>query len=49
VGIDTEAFRALTPEYCRDVFNPTTPDNPNVKYFSVGACAKEPPTAGKPS
>jgi triacylglycerol lipase len=33
--IDSPAYANLTTAYLRDVFNPSTPDDPNVKYFSV--------------
>jgi len=32
---DTPAYNNLTTSYLRDHFNPATPDDPNVKYFSV--------------
>ncbi|KAG7088830.1 hypothetical protein E1B28_012785 [Marasmius oreades] len=33
--LDSPAYANLTSTYLQDVFNPATPDNPNVKYFSV--------------
>ncbi|KAI0036012.1 Alpha/Beta hydrolase protein [Vararia minispora EC-137] len=36
---DSPAYANLTTAYLRDVFNPSTPDDPNVRYFSVGARA----------
>lgn len=35
--LDTPAYRNLTTRFANDVFNPSTPDNPNIKYFSYGA------------
>lgn len=32
---DTPAYNNLTTAYLRDQFNPNTPDDPNVKYYSV--------------
>lgn len=37
VGMETGAFAQLTQKYMRDEFNPKTPDDPNVRYFSYGA------------
>ena len=37
--LDSPAYANLTTKYLTDVFNPVTPDNPNVKYFSIaGRC-----------
>jgi len=37
--LDSPAYANLTTKYLTEVFNPTTPDNPNVKYFSIaGRC-----------
>jgi triacylglycerol lipase len=33
--MDSPAYANLTTSYLKDVFNPSTPDDPNVKYFSV--------------
>ncbi|KAF8895207.1 Alpha/Beta hydrolase protein [Infundibulicybe gibba] len=33
--LDSPAYANLTSSYLNDVFNPATPDNPDVKYFSV--------------
>ena len=33
--VDTPAYANLTTSYLNDVFNPTTPNDPRVKYFSV--------------
>ena len=33
--LDSPAYANLTTSYLNDVFNPTTPDDPRVKYFSV--------------
>ncbi|KAG0241626.1 hypothetical protein BGW41_005642 [Actinomortierella wolfii] len=37
VGIDRGAALNLTTQYLRDEFNPRTPNDPNVLYFSYGA------------
>jgi triacylglycerol lipase len=37
VGIETGAFSQLTRKYMTEEFNPATPDDPNVRYFSYGA------------
>ena len=37
--LDSPAYANLTTKYLTEVFNPSTPDNPNVKYFSIaGRC-----------
>jgi len=37
--LDSPAYANLTTKYLTEVFNPMTPDNPNVKYFSIaGRC-----------
>jgi len=37
--LDSPAYSNLTTKYLTEVFNPMTPDNPNVKYFSIaGRC-----------
>jgi len=37
--LDSPAYANLTTRYLTEVFNPATPDNPNVKYFSIaGRC-----------
>jgi triacylglycerol lipase len=33
--VDTPAYANLTTSYLNDVFNPSTPNDPKVKYFSV--------------
>ena len=33
--VDSPAYANLTSHYLNDVFNPATPDDPRVKYFSV--------------
>lgn len=38
VGMETGAFEQLTSTYMNEKFNPNTPDDPDVKYFSYGAC-----------
>lgn len=35
--IDSGAFSQLTRKYMQEEFNPTTPDNPDIRYFSYGA------------
>ncbi|KAL7623313.1 lipase 2 [Parahypoxylon ruwenzoriense] len=42
VGLDTGAFEQLTRTYMTQVFNPQTPDNPDVRYFSYGAMINQP-------
>lgn len=37
VGISTGAFSQLTQKYMEEEFNPHTPDDPTVRYFSYGA------------
>ncbi|KAH6912578.1 lipase 2 [Coprinopsis sp. MPI-PUGE-AT-0042] len=41
--VDSPAYANLTSAYLNDIFNPATPDDPNVKYFSV---AGRVPTVG---
>lgn len=36
----TEGFHNLTRQYVEQTFNPSTPDDSNVRYFSYGAAAK---------
>ncbi|KAF9781728.1 alpha beta-hydrolase [Thelephora terrestris] len=37
--LDSPAYANLTTKYLTEVFNPATPDNPRVKYFSIaGRC-----------
>ncbi|GAA5925706.1 esterase/lipase family protein [Sporobolomyces koalae] len=33
--LDSPAYANLTPAFLRDVFNPTTPNLPDVKYYSI--------------
>ncbi|KAI0164310.1 putative triacylglycerol lipase [Hypoxylon sp. FL1284] len=42
-GMDTGAFEQLTREYMTRRFNPRTPDDPDVRYFSYGAATDRPP------
>lgn len=35
--LDSPAYANLTPSFLSDVFNPGTPDNPSVRYFSIAA------------
>ncbi|KAF7975317.1 hypothetical protein HWV62_9739 [Athelia sp. TMB] len=35
--LDSPAYSNLTSAYLNNVFNPSTPDDPNVKYFSVAS------------
>lgn len=37
IGVETGAFEQLTSTYMEKDFNPRTPDDPNVSYFSYGA------------
>ncbi|KAK4512234.1 uncharacterized protein ATC70_002930 [Mucor velutinosus] len=39
---DEPAYAHLTTDFCKEYFNPNTPDDPNVKYYSYGAAAKFP-------
>lgn len=39
---DEPAYAHLTTDFCNDYFNPNTPDDPNVKYYSYGAAASIP-------
>ncbi|KAF9975376.1 hypothetical protein BGZ73_000984 [Actinomortierella ambigua] len=41
--LDTPAYSNLTTTYCREVFNPNTPDDPTVAYYSYGASAGQIP------
>ncbi|XXH03751.1 hypothetical protein Hte_010157 [Hypoxylon texense] len=43
IGMDTGAFEQLTRSYMAEKFNPKTPDDPNVRYFSYGAMVEQPP------
>ncbi|KAH8808061.1 triacylglycerol lipase [Xylogone sp. PMI_703] len=36
-GLTTDVFHQLTTKYMIEEFNPKTPDNPDVRYFSYGA------------
>ncbi|KAF2718330.1 alpha/beta-hydrolase [Polychaeton citri CBS 116435] len=36
-GLETGAFSQLTRKYMAESFNPRTPDNPDVSYYSYGA------------
>lgn len=40
-ALDAPAYSNLTTDYLTQVFNPTTPDDPNVRYFSYGASIDE--------
>ncbi|KIY62174.1 alpha/beta-hydrolase [Cylindrobasidium torrendii FP15055 ss-10] len=37
--LDSPAYANLTSTYLNEVFNPNTPDDPNVKYFSIAGRA----------
>lgn len=37
LGLTTDVFFQLTMKYMVEEFNPKTPDDPNVRYFSYGA------------
>lgn len=43
--LDRPAYHALTTDFCTRVFNPLTPDNPDVAYFSYGAYVRDMPVA----
>ncbi|KAI1207315.1 alpha/beta-hydrolase [Annulohypoxylon truncatum] len=47
IGVDTGAFEQLTLKYMTKEFNPETPDDPNVRYFSYGA-RMDPPSLFSP-
>lgn len=36
---DSPAYFNLTTDYCNNIFNPSTPDDPDVLYFSIAARA----------
>ncbi|KAI9226925.1 MAG: Alpha/Beta hydrolase protein [Piptocephalis tieghemiana] len=38
--LDEPAYGNLTTTYLHDHFNPSTPNDPSVRYYSYGACAK---------
>jgi triacylglycerol lipase len=40
LGMGTGAFSQLTRKYMQEEFNPKTPDDPRVRYFSYGATVK---------
>lgn len=40
--VDTAAYANLTTDYCTNYFNPNTPNDPNVSYYSYGANATFP-------
>ncbi|KAL2171601.1 hypothetical protein VTG60DRAFT_2434 [Thermothelomyces hinnuleus] len=42
-GWEPSAFSQLTTRYMVEEFNPKTPDNPTVRYFSYGAMVKHKP------
>lgn len=39
---DEPAYAHLTTDFCNHYFNPKTPDDPSVKYYSYGASAQLP-------
>ncbi|KAI0528184.1 Alpha/Beta hydrolase protein [Xylaria bambusicola] len=43
LGVETGAFEQLTSHYMINNFNPRTPDDPDVSYFSYGAMMDRPP------
>jgi triacylglycerol lipase len=47
-GLGTGAFAQLTKKYVESEFNPTTPDDPDVRYFSYGAAVKGRPPLFSP-
>ncbi|KAG0743403.1 hypothetical protein G6F57_000565 [Rhizopus arrhizus] len=38
--LDAPAYAHLTTDFCNNYFNPNTPDDPTVKYYSYGASTK---------
>ncbi|KAI7866732.1 hypothetical protein BDF14DRAFT_1727614 [Spinellus fusiger] len=40
--LDTPAYANLTTDYCTQHFNPSTPNEPNVAYYSYGASSNIP-------
>ncbi|KXX77892.1 Lipase 2 [Madurella mycetomatis] len=42
-GWEPSAFAQLTTKYMSEEFNPRTPDDPSVRYFSYGAMVKDRP------
>jgi triacylglycerol lipase len=42
MGISTGAFTQLTTRFMEEEFNPKTPDDPRVRYFSYGAMVQAP-------
>ena len=42
-GWEPSAFAQLTTKYMTEEFNPRTPDDPTVRYFSYGAMVKDKP------
>lgn len=42
-GLSTGAFSQLTRKYMSEEFNPHTPDDPDVRYFSYGAALNQKP------
>lgn len=40
--VDTAAYANLTTDYCTNSFNPNTPNDPDVSYYSYGANATFP-------
>ncbi|KAF9937791.1 hypothetical protein BGZ67_000887 [Mortierella alpina] len=41
--LDTPAYANLTTNYCNEVFNPNTPDDPHVSYYSYGGSVPQIP------
>lgn len=41
-SLDTPAYSNLTTNYCTNYFNPNTPDDPSVEYYSYGASKEIP-------
>ncbi|KAL9538189.1 hypothetical protein MBANPS3_011133 [Mucor bainieri] len=40
--VDTEAYANLSTDYCKNYFNPNTPNDPSISYYSYGASASFP-------
>ncbi|KAF9950086.1 hypothetical protein BGZ72_008179 [Mortierella alpina] len=41
--VDTPAYANLTTTYCNEIFNPNTPDDPRVSYYSYGGSVPQIP------
>ncbi|KAL1918806.1 uncharacterized protein VTP21DRAFT_2828 [Calcarisporiella thermophila] len=41
-ALDAPAYANLTTDFCTRIFNPNTPDSPNIAYYSYGAVTSAP-------